>query len=236
MQQFVLNKRFLQVTGFTVLLLGASVWTFSGSSVLNHPIRQVIASIQYSSVGPGVALPRRTSLWAIDKDSIYPQPGCEHQDCVESIDNPDFISIAEADTLFSPSEPILILDGAEPKFYPVRLLARHVVVNDSFRAHSGQIVPIAVVYCPLCNSAMALERRVNGQETTFGLSGYAFENTSVIYDRIEKNLWDPFQAVALVGPAVKRQEHLQKFFLTTSDWQLVKERYSLGKVLISGSD
>ena len=44
--------------------------------------------------------------------------------------------------------------------------AWHEVVNDDFVGP-----PIAVTFCPLCNSSLVFDRRVDGRELTFGTTG-----------------------------------------------------------------
>lgn len=59
--------------------------------------------------------------------------------------------------------------GDRARAYPLPVLRRHEVVNDRLGG------PILVTYCPLCNSAMVAERRVDGAETTFGVSGQLWQ-------------------------------------------------------------
>jgi hypothetical protein len=54
-------------------------------------------------------------------------------------------------------------DGAYA--YPLAVLRRHEVVNDTLGA------PLLVTYCPLCRSGMVARREVDGRETTFGVTG-----------------------------------------------------------------
>lgn len=49
--------------------------------------------------------------------------------------------------------------------YPVSVLTRHEVVNDTLGG------PLLVTYCPLCDSGLVAERRVNGEPTTFHVTG-----------------------------------------------------------------
>jgi len=40
-----------------------------------------------------------------------------------------------------------------------------------------------VTYCPLCDSALAFDRRVAGQVVSFGTSGKLYQSDLVMYDR-----------------------------------------------------
>lgn len=49
--------------------------------------------------------------------------------------------------------------------YPLSILYYHEVVNDDFGG------PLLVTFCPLCDSGMVAERSVDGQRTTFHVTG-----------------------------------------------------------------
>jgi hypothetical protein len=52
--------------------------------------------------------------------------------------------------------------------YPLSVLYHHEIVNDAFAPAGG---PVLVTYCSLCRSGMVAQRRVNGEPTTFLVSG-----------------------------------------------------------------
>ena len=65
-----------------------------------------------------------------------------------------------------PEERVVgVTHDGQARAYPLRLLQFHEVVNDNF----GE--PLLVTYCPLCGVAITAERRVDGRETIFGVSG-----------------------------------------------------------------
>jgi hypothetical protein len=51
------------------------------------------------------------------------------------------------------------------RFHPLRILTAHEVVNDEVGS-----IPFALTYCPLCNTAAAFDRRVDGEVLRFGVS------------------------------------------------------------------
>lgn len=75
-----------------------------------------------------------------------------------------FVTPARA-TWLGAQEPVVGFRlGGEAKAYPLQILTWHEIVNDSV---SG--VPVAVTFCPLCNSALAFDRRIpltDGQRQT----------------------------------------------------------------------
>ncbi len=128
----------------------------------------------------------------IDLDELI--SGGPPPDGIPSIDRPQFEAVADVDWL-EPDEPVLSLtvDG-RTRAYPVRILMWHEIVNDKLAG-----VPVAVTYCPLCNSGVAFERTVAGHTTTFGVSGKLYADNLVMYDRRTESLWPQLTGRASVG-------------------------------------
>lgn len=99
--------------------------------------------------------------------------------------------------------------GGEARAYPLRVLNWHEVVNDTFDG------PLLVTYCPLCGSAVTAVRTVNGQATTFGVSGFLFRNDLVMYDKLTESLWSQIIATAINGPETGDTLQLVPSTLTT---------------------
>ena len=68
--------------------------------------------------------------------------------------------------------------GGRARAYPLRIMVWHEIVNDRLAGR-----PIAVTYCPLCNSAVVFDRRVGGRELTFGTTGKLRRSDLVMWDR-----------------------------------------------------
>lgn len=92
----------------------------------------------------------------------------------------------------------LTLNG-ESRAYPLRILSWHEVANDVLGG-----VPIAVTYCPLCDSAVVFERRNGGETLEFGVSGLLYNSNLLMYDRHAgggESLWSQLLMRAVTGPA-----------------------------------
>jgi hypothetical protein len=143
-------------------------------------------------------------------DPSFPEPlvnpdeiisGGPPPDGIPPIDNPQFVSIEEADEWLGTNEAIIYLEiNDEVHGYPVQILIWHEIVNDTVGG-----VPVAVTYCPLCNSAVSYRREVGGEVTTFGTSGRLFASALVMYDRFTESLWTHFDGRAVVGALTGRQ-------------------------------
>jgi len=140
--------------------------------------------------------------------------GCFGRDCIPSIDNPKFETAEEADTWLLADDRIFALDyNGATRAYPQRIMNWHEIVNDE-----ANDTPIAVTFCPLCGSALAFERKVDGVITEFGVSGKLHNSDLVMYDRYEGNLWQQITGEAIVGPAARRDEILVKVPIITVEW------------------
>jgi hypothetical protein len=115
-------------------------------------------------------------------------------DGIPPIDAPVFQTATTVDWIQC-NEPVLALSvNGETRAYPVQIMTWHELVNDTFGA-----VPVAVSYCPLCNSALAYRRDLGGRTVTFGTSGRLFNSSLVMYDRETESLWTHFNGTAVVG-------------------------------------
>jgi len=107
------------------------------------------------------------------------------RDVIAPIDAPIFETVSVASQWLGPREPgALVQLGGEARFYPLSILTRHEIVNDAF----GD-VPVAVTFCPLCNTAIAYDRRVNGEVLRFGVSGLLRNSDLVMWDDSTTSLW-----------------------------------------------
>ena len=79
--------------------------------------------------------------------------------------------------------------------YPLRILARHELANDTVGGER-----LAIVYCTLCRSAQVFERDVAGQSLTFLTSGLLLNSNKIMYDVETGSLWSHLRGVAIGGP------------------------------------
>jgi hypothetical protein len=119
-------------------------------------------------------------------------------DGIPAIDRPKFVSVEEASRWLKPKEPVLALRvEGDARAYPLQILMWHEIVNDVVGG-----VPVAVTYCPLCNSALVFERTVDGATLDFGTSGMLYKSDLVMYDRPSHSLWSQMEGRAIVGDRV----------------------------------
>ncbi len=134
----------------------------------------------------------------IDPDEV--RSGGPPPDGIPPLDDPSFVPVPEVDFL-EPDEGVLALTVAgETRAYPLRVMTWHEIVNDTVGG-----VPVAVTYCPLCNSGVAFEREAEGRALTFGTSGMLYANNLVMYDRQSESLWPQLTGQASIGTMTGQQ-------------------------------
>lgn len=119
------------------------------------------------------------------------------RDAIPPIDDPIFESLDEAAGWLDSRAPgMLVSIGGESRFYALSILHRHEIVNDRIGG-----IPVAVTYCPLCNTALTFDRRVDGEELRFGVSGLLRNSDLVMWDDGTVSLWQQVTGEAIVGAA-----------------------------------
>ncbi len=130
------------------------------------------------------------------------------KDGIPSIDNPKFVSTAEADGFLKNDDVGLsIAYNGETKFYPYQILVWHEIVNDSFNGK-----PALVTYCPLCATGIAFDPVVNSARYEFGVSGKLWQSNLLMYNRTSnpdtESLWSQVLGEAVLGPLTGTKLHI----------------------------
>lgn len=121
--------------------------------------------------------------------------GGPSKDGIPSIDDPEFITIEEADEFLDDDELVLALDfNGKQRAYPFQILVWHEIVNDKINGK-----PVLVTYCPLCGTGIVFERLVNEEEIEFGVSGKLYNSNLVMYDRKTDSYWYQVTGQAIIG-------------------------------------
>jgi hypothetical protein len=181
-------------------------------------------------LSPGLAFPQRQSEWRTDftRRTVPLEEivsGGPPKDGIPAIDQPKFESVADADEWLSPREPVvLVVEGKDAKAYPLQILMWHEIVNDTVGGR-----PVAVTYCPLCNTALAFDRRVGETMLDFGTTGRLRHSDLVMYDRQTESWWQQATGEAIVGEFAGRKLELVSAPLV--NWLTFKSTHPGGLVL-----
>ena len=117
------------------------------------------------------------------------------KDGIPALDAPKFVSINEAGKWLKTNEPVISLEiGGEARAYPLQILIWHEIINDEIK---GQ--PVAVTFCPLCYTAIAFDRKLEGKVYSFGVSGMLRHSDMIMFDRQTESWWQQISGEAIVG-------------------------------------
>ncbi len=146
-------------------------------------------------------------------------------DGIPAIDRPVFVAPGAADTWLKLSEPVLALQvKGDARAYPLQVLIWHEIVNDTVGGR-----PVAVTYCPLCNSGLVFDRVVDGRPLDFGTSGKLYRSDLLMYDRQTHSLWAQIEGRAVVGE--RAGTRLARIPANTIAYGDFKAAYPAGRVL-----
>jgi hypothetical protein len=84
--------------------------------------------------------------------------------------------------------------GGDARAYPLQILIWHEIVNDTVGG-----IPVTVTFCPLCNTSITFDRRLEGQVYDFGTTGRLYKSALVMYDRQTESWWWQVSGEAIVG-------------------------------------
>lgn len=124
------------------------------------------------------------------------------KDAIPALTDPKREQVGNAKWL-KPDARIMVVEvGSDVLGVPLQILDQHEIVNTTLGGD-----PIAITYCPLCDSATVFNRTIKdkgGQESTleFGVSGALFNSNVLMYDRKTRGLWSQLGMQAVSGPLV----------------------------------
>ena len=116
------------------------------------------------------------------------------KDGIPAIDSPTFEPVASIEHL-ADTEPVIgVSINGDQRADPVQVLMWHEIVNDVVGG-----VPVSVTFCPVCNTAVVFDRRVDERVLDFGTTGKLRYSDLVMYDRQTESWWQQFLGEAIIG-------------------------------------
>ncbi|MCY7411274.1 MAG: DUF3179 domain-containing protein [Chitinophagales bacterium] len=179
-----------------IALAGFIFFSCTNTSSVEKRNSDSIAMSEDSLIQKQFELSEMKTNWnkhAVALDSIH--DGGPGKNDIPAIDFPEFVNVTDAHRfLTEPDFGILINRDGQQKFYPLKILNWHEVVNDV----SGNL-PVAITFCPLCGSAIVYNRIVDGDTLLFGVSGKLFESNMVMFDEKTESLWSQAMGESIAG-------------------------------------
>ncbi len=154
--------------------------------------------------------------WSIPQDEVF--DGGPGKDGIPALTEPEFISAEAADYLSDDELVIGFVYGDEARAYPHQILDWHEIINDQM----GE-VNIALTYCPLTGTGIGWNREIDGELTTFGVSGLLYNSNLIPYDRKTDSNWSQIRLDCVNGKL--RGKVAETFPLVETTWKTWKEMY-----------
>jgi hypothetical protein len=147
------------------------------------------------------------------------------KDGIPAVDGPRFVAVEGAAEWLADREPVIELElEGVARAYPLQILVWHEIVNDEVAG-----VPVAVTFCPLCNTAIVFDRRLDGRLLDFGTTGNLRHSDLVMYDRQTESWWQQFGGEAVVGELAGAE--LEQLPARIVAWEDFAGRHPDGEVL-----
>ncbi|MGB7317391.1 MAG: DUF3179 domain-containing protein [Planktotalea sp.] len=146
------------------------------------------------------------------------------KDGIPALSDPEFIN-ASSETRIDGAEPVITVDfNGDVRAYPVRYLTWHEIVNDTVGG-----IPVAVTFCPLCNSGITFDRRIPQGTLSFGVSGKLRNSDMIMYDRETESWWQQAIGEAIVGDL--QGVKLSQLSSWMESWDQYRARHPNGLVM-----
>ena len=144
---------------------------------------------------------------------------------IPSIDNPQFTTVTDAGSWLQSDEAVIAVsvDGIT-HLYPLQILMWHEIVNDVVGTK-----PLAVTYCPLCNTGIVFERTLDDELMDFGVSGNLIYSNMIMFDRQTETWWIQATGRGIAGRYAGQQLALHPSMLLS--WREAQQAFPQARVL-----
>ena len=203
----VTRRRFLGLSAGAVGALGMSL--FLGDRYWMMPVSAQVPSSRLDEFA------RNVISGGPPKDGIPP------------IEDPKYVTVAEADKFLQPDEIVFGLDyKGVVKAFPQLILVWHEIVNDEIGGEK-----LSVTYCPLTGSTVGYKgkSKIDGKPLTFGTSGNLVNSNLLMYDRQTDSTWPQILGVGIAGPS--KGQWLEAVPMTWTTWSRWKRKHPASLVL-----
>jgi len=167
---------------------------------------------------------RISGEWSVPINEVL--DGGPGRDGIPALINPDLINGENVTDNFLEDSDLVIgyKNGDEVMAYPHIILDWHEIINDNV----GD-VSVAITYCPLTGTGIGWNRILNGNETTFGVSGLLYNTNLIPFDRATNSNWSQILNEAVNGDLLGDKVAIITLFET--NWGTWKALYPNTKVV-----
>ncbi len=185
-----------------------------------------IISVACGSTDDSVITPGSPSvndnIWDIPQSEVF--DGGPGKDGIPALEDPHLINTSEATYLTDEDLVLGYKNGNEVIAYPHPILDWHEIINHKVNGHA-----FAVTYCPLTGTGIGWDRVIDGEETTFGVSGLLYNSNLIPYDRKTDSNWSQIRLDCVNGAL--RGSEIRTFTLVETTWKTWRTMYPSSKVV-----
>jgi len=146
-------------------------------------------------------------------------------DGIPPIENPNYISIEEADQFLEAEDAVFVAELEEEIYvFPQSIMVWHEIVNEEINGEK-----LSITYCPLTGSAIGYYGDLSVGSSDFGTSGKLVNSNLIMYDRQTESYWSQILGQAISGSLAG--EKLDRFQLTWTSWSNIKAKYERANIL-----
>jgi hypothetical protein len=166
--------------------------------------------------------PHLSGDWSIPAENII--DGGVGLDGIPALTDPEFIDVSDAWYMEDDHLIIGYAFNGEIKAYPHLMLNWHEIINDNIGG-----LDIALTYCPLTGTGITWDRRIDGEVTTFGVSGLLYDNNLMPYDRKTGSIWSQIRMDCVNGEL--KGKSAKTITLVETTWKTWLDMYPDTKVV-----
>lgn len=160
--------------------------------------------------------------WLIPRNEV--RDGGPGKDGIPALTEPELVSVNDITWLQDEDLVLAFAEGEDIRAYPHPILDWHEIINDKTENHS-----VSVIYCPLTGTGIGWNRIINGNETTFGVSGLLYNSNIIPYDRATDSNWSQLLLKSVNGSLSGQKAETYNLVETT--WETWEKMYPASKVV-----
>lgn len=134
------------------------------------------------------------------------------------MNTPNFKTVQEINSLSDDSKVALVSFNNKIRVYPYRYTNEFEIINDIFEGHY-----ISISYCPITQSAICFNRKINDKVYNLIASGYLFKDNMVPSDQNLNFYISQMMMKGIKGEIANKQ--LDHFNLIETKWKTVKDYF-----------
>ncbi|MCK5103382.1 MAG: DUF3179 domain-containing protein, partial [Cyclobacteriaceae bacterium] len=164
--------------------------------------------------------------WLIPLNEVL--DGGPGKDGIPALENPENKGINQITFLSDNDLVVGFQFGDQVRAYPHKILDWHEIINDELNGKK-----VAITYCPLTGTGIAWSRKINGEITTFGVSGLLYNTNLIPYDRLTNSNWSQMRLDCVNGELLG--DEIATYHLVETTWKTWKEMFPNSSVVTTNT-